>query len=223
MSALAHATGLEIDAYRREHVEGRILRALERERVPTVAALASRLREDAQARRRFRRAVAMPVTALFRDPAQFALLEDEILPALLQGGGRLSVWSAGCADGPELASVALLLQRLGALDRALLLGTDLLRENIDAARAADHVPGARLRWQQRDLLRDGPPAGRWKLVLCRNVCIYLTRDAKTAVHRQLTDALAPGGVLLLGRSERLSDPRALGVVPVAPHAYRKLA
>ena len=63
--------------------------------------------------------------------------------------------------------------------------------------------------------------GRFDLVLCRNVLIYLDSSARAAVHRKLAGALRRGGVLLLGRSEWLLDPAPLGLVPVAPHAYRK--
>jgi len=69
---------------------------------------------------------------------------------------------------------------------------------------------------------DPPPPGRWGLILCRNLAIYLRSEAKTRLHRQLAGVLAPHGVLLLGRSERLSDPAALGLEPVAPHAYRRV-
>ena len=42
------------------------------------------------------------------------------------------------------------------------------------------------------------------------------------LHQRLAGALATGGVLLLGRSERLSHHVRLGLEPVAPHAYRRV-
>jgi chemotaxis protein methyltransferase CheR len=60
------------------------------------------------------------------------------------------------------------------------------------------------------------------VILCRNVAIYLRREAKLLLHRRLADALAPGGVLLLGRAERVADPGALGLEAFGPHAYRRL-
>jgi chemotaxis protein methyltransferase CheR len=165
---------------------------------------------------------------MFRDPAQFELLEDELLPLLLADGRELTVWSAGCADGSELASLALLLDRLGALERAFLLGSDVLVENlVSATRLSrdDSLPAhvrMRLRWEQRDVVRDGAPEGPWRLVVCRNLAIYLNPEAKTALHATLAAALASDGVLLLGRSERLSSPQALGLERVGAHAYRKV-
>ena len=230
LPVLSRAAGLELGAYREEHVAERVRRALERERVDGLQGLIGLLVADRDARSRFRCSVAVSVSGLFRDPAQFELLEQELLPALLADGRRLRVWSAGCADGSELYSVAMLLERLGALDSAFLLGSDLLEENLAAAAAGVYGEvtvseqlRARLRWDRRDLVREGVPAGTWKLVLCRNLAIYLTAPAKRSLHEVLADSLAPGGMLMLGRSERLAEPRKLGLEHIAPHVYRRPA
>jgi len=229
LPALSRELGIELGAYREEHVSERIRRTLEREKLESGAELVRLVRVDPEARGRLRRSVAVSVSGLFRDPAQFDLLERELLPVLLASGVRPRVWSAGCADGSELYSVAILLERLGALERASLLGSDLLEENLAAARkgvyagvtVSEHLR-ARVRWERRDLVRHGAPPGRWDLVLCRNVAIYLGAPAKRKLHELLAGSLAPGGVLLLGRSERLGDPTKLELERVAPHAYRRL-
>jgi chemotaxis protein methyltransferase CheR len=125
--------------------------------------------------------------------------------------------------------VALLLERQGLLERSFLLGTDLLAENLVEARRGIYegaaMPvhiGARLRWEQRDLLGPEVRTGAFRLVVCRNVAIYLTPPAKNELHRRLVRALSLGGYLLLGRSERLIASRSLGLMQVAPHAYRRV-
>jgi chemotaxis protein methyltransferase CheR len=80
-----------------------------------------------------------------------------------------------------------------------------------------------MRWEQRDLLHTATPPGKWSLVLCRNLAIYLQAEAKRLLQARLADALAPGGVLLLGRSERIFAPDEMGLEPVAAHAYRRVA
>ena len=228
--ALAEASGLDLRAYREDHVRERVRRALLREEAATVEELADLLRAHRSARERFRRSVAVSVSGLFRDPAQFELLERQVVPALVAHRGPIRVWSAGCADGSELYSVALVLEQLGVLGRAHLLGSDLLEENLALARrgvygdtAMPATARARVRWEQRDLTRDGAPPGRWRLVLCRNLAIYLSRSAKRALHETLAEALAPGGVLMVGRSERIADPGGLGLSRIAPHTYRRAA
>jgi chemotaxis protein methyltransferase CheR len=224
-SELEHVSGLPLGNFRREHVAQQVQRAVTREQVDGEAGLARLLRRDGVARGRFRRSVAISHGGMFRDPGQFALLEEVLLPRLLAGGKRLSVWSAGCADGAELHTLALLLARLGVLERSVLLGSDLLEENLAVARSADYPEPvrARLRWERRDLAADGPPPGRWRLIVCRNVAIYLSPEARTRLYSTLVSALGSGGILLLGRSERLLDPGAIGLRPAAPHAYERIA
>ena len=56
-------------------------------------------------------------TYFYREPAVFAALENELLPALIAarraaGQRQLRIWSAGCCSGEEPYSVAVLLSRL---------------------------------------------------------------------------------------------------------------
>jgi len=227
ISVLSSASGLPLDAFRPPHVDERVRRALRAEGEPDAAALALRLRQDDAVRARFRASVAVSHSGLFRDAHQFTAIEERVVPNLLEHTERLRVWSAGCANGLELWSLAIVLRRLGVLERATLLGSDLLEENLAVARAGvypDLEVGpelrARARWEVRDLTGDSPP-GRFDLVLCRNVVIYLAPPAKARVHAMLAGALAPGGVLVLGRSERLSDSRALGLRRREPHIYER--
>ena len=224
-SELEYVSGLPLESFRREHIAQQVERACRREQVAGEDGLARVLRRDDEARRRFRRSVAISHGAMFRDPEQFTLVEEVLLPRLLAGGKRLSVWSAGCADGAELHTLGLVLARMGVLERALLLGSDLLDENLAIARAGDYPQElrARMRWERRDLSADGPPPGRWRLILCRNVAIYLSPPARRRVYGTLVSALSARGVLLLGRSERLIDPGSLGLRSVGPHAYERVA
>jgi chemotaxis protein methyltransferase CheR len=223
LSALARASALPLTSFRSEHVAQQVERACRREQVDGPEGLARALGRDGEARRRFRRSVAISHSALFRDPEQFELLEEVLVPRLLSRSSRLSIWSAGCSDGAELHTLGLVLQRMGVLERSLLLGSDLLEENLALARAGDYPPEirTRMRWERRDLAADGPPPGRWRLVVCRNVAIYLEPEARRRLHTTLASALAMHGILLLGRSERLIDPGSLGLRPAGPHAYER--
>lgn len=228
VDALGHACGLRLADYRAAHVERCVERAVAREPVADRTQLTALVARDDGARDRFRRWVAVSVSGMFRDKHQFDLLETELLPPLLHRVPNPRIWSAGSADGRELYSIGLLLQRAGRLEGARLLGSDLLAENVAAARAADYrnfTPSDALRravhWEQRDLLTDPAPPGAFDLILCRNVAIYLEPEARDQLHASLATALAPEGVLLLGRSERVVDPGGLGLKPAGRNAYRR--
>jgi chemotaxis protein methyltransferase CheR len=219
LDALSRAAGLRLESFRASHVNTRVTRALEREEISRPDDLALRLREDARLRRRFRRSIAVSVSGVNRDPHQFDLLEQTLLPPLLAGSGGLTVWSAGSSDGTELYSIALLLERLGALDRSTFLGSDLLEENVALAVASGF--GKQLRFEQRDIVVEGAP-GTFTLVVCRNVAIYLAATARNTLYDVVAGALRRGGILLLGRSEHLLRPERFGLAPAGPNAYRRM-
>jgi chemotaxis protein methyltransferase CheR len=131
-----------------------------------------------------------------------------------------------------------------------IAGTDLDRRMVERARSgrfsaedARTAPPAALKrwfepldgggWQAReelrriarfevgDLLRMPIPARRYDLILCRNTVIYFTEEVRDALHRRLVEALAAGGYLVVGTSERVADPRALGLTSPAHFIYRK--
>ncbi|WP_423603823.1 CheR family methyltransferase [Sphingomonas sp. MS122] len=59
----------------------------------------------------------------------------------------------------------------------------------------------RIVFRQQNLAKDPPPAGKFDLVLCRNVLLYFAADVRTRVFRTLRDATRDGGLLVLGAGE----------------------
>ena len=72
-----------------------------------------------------------------------------------------------------------------------------------------------------DLLRLRPPLRAYDLVLCRNTVIYFNEDVRDALHERLASALRPGGVLVVGATERVTAPEAIGLQAMAPFIYIK--
>lgn len=230
LEVLSAASDLDLAIFRPAHLEARVEKALERYAPHGVDALHAALHGNSVLREEFRRSIAISVTGFFRDADQFGLLEPQL--ERLREVKKPRIWSAGCSDGSELWTAAVLLHRLGVLSRSQLLGSDLLLENVQRARKGlDHgvldghvLPDyARPFFEVRDLVRDPTPPGLWDVVICRNVAIYFAPEVRELVHGKLVDALAPGGLLLLGRSERLRDATAMGVERVGPHLYRRPA
>ena len=228
LRVLSRASDLDLQTFRPAHVEARVQRALTRAGANDLAALGAAIRRDEHVRTEFRRSVAISVTGFFRDAEQFDHLERHM--EWLRQTPRPRIWSAGCSNGAELWTAAVLLDRLGAAPRAELLGSDLLTENVERARNGldDGVLGGHSlpdgvypQFEVRDLVKEPAAAGPWHAILCRNVAIYLDPGAQIELHAKLAAELAPNGLLLLGRSERVLNPATLGLEWVAPHLYRR--
>jgi len=63
-----------------------------------------------------------------------------------------------------------------------------------------------VRVTKHDLTSQPAPAPPYDLVVCRNVVIYFDRAMQERLFTLFADALAPGGVLLLGKVETLFGP-----------------
>ena len=227
--SLADACGLPLAVYRREHVQGCVVRMLRREQLADIPALVAALESDAALRARLRRSIAVAGSGLFRDPNQLRTLDEQVLPSIIYGAKRIRIWSAGCGAGEEAYTLATMLEWHGALARSEIVGTDILGELLTEAEAGV-VGGARIpaglrgrvHWDERDLTAQGSP-GEFDLILCRDLLTYLTPASAAAVERTLHGALAPGGVIVVGRNEKLEQTDLLGLAPIAESAYRRLA
>ena len=83
----------------------------------------------------------------FRDSAQLDLLTSEILPARVATYGPsrpLRIWSAGCASGEEPHTLAIMLREQRWPHPARIIGTDIARPRLAAARRGRYT-----RWALR--------------------------------------------------------------------------
>lgn len=77
--------------------------------------------------------LTISVTTLFRDPPVFRALREVTVP-MLQTHPFINVWSAGCATGEEVYSLAILLREEGLLQRARIFATDINGDSLQSAR-----------------------------------------------------------------------------------------
>jgi chemotaxis protein methyltransferase CheR len=72
-----------------------------------------------------------------------------------------------------------------------------------------------------DLLKLRPPASSYELIMCRNTVIYFADQIRDELHARFAQALRPGGLLVIGGTERISEAGALGLTAIRPFIYRK--
>lgn len=244
-SELLRLGGLSSDAYRSSALQRRLPACLRFLRVGDAEAARRRLGEVPELVPQLLDIVLLGVTDFFRDRPVFDYLARAILPGCRGKREPLRVWSAACSDGPELYSVAILLEEAGFLHGATLFGTDVRLPAIRRARqgvfsseviaraglaqsrafvphrlgwqVAEHLRGA-ITWEQHDLL-SGAASGPWDFVFWRNMAIYLEPVAAGRVWESILAELAVGGYLITGRADH--PPRTPQLEKVAPSIYRK--
>ena len=59
------------------------------------------------------------------------------------------------------------------------------------------------------------------LIVCRNVIIYFTTEAKTELYKHFQAALRPGGILFLGGTEVIHKPNEIGFQSHGISFYKK--
>lgn len=119
-------------------MERRLSYFLLRHRLADLRELARRLGEDEdhELLSAFRDFLTINVSEFFRNPERFKELQTRILPSLLEERPSLRIWSAGCANGAEIYSLALLLEELSPGRNHVLLATDIDPESLRKAREA---------------------------------------------------------------------------------------
>jgi chemotaxis protein methyltransferase CheR len=235
--------------YKRGQMERRVRTWAQRRGTPDLLAYGRRLKAEPEELDAFLDRVTINVSHLWRHEAQWTALAQTILPELA-ARGRVRAWSAGSSYGAEAYTLAAVAQESIPGVRVEIHGTDLDKRMVARARAgtfsAEDARTAPVRtltrwfdrtedggWQAKpalramtrfevgDLLRMAVPAGRYDLVICRNTVIYFTEEVRDALHARLVSALAPGGYLIVGTSERVADPRGLGLTSPFHFVYRK--
>ena len=243
---LFERAGLDARAYRPETLRRRLPACLRALRAASVADARLALQHKPAAVADAINTMVIGVTSFFRDASVFDHLAYTVLPALPRMRANPRIWSAGCSDGQELYSVAMLLAEMNLLDGSHLLGTDCRPQALACARTGRYplrmlrdVPEswqeryfdcdsafarvrpelrAAVQWRTGDVARLCEP-GTWDLILCRNLTMYLRPHVADRIWSALEEALRPGGFLVLGKAERPVGAQRLGLV--TPCIYRR--
>src|SRR3954470_18501240 len=242
--------GVDLSQYKRGQMERRVRTWAQRRGTPDLTEYGQRLRREPEELDAFLDRVTINVSHLWRHEEQWDALQ-KVLPELAkERRGRIRCWSAGCSYGAEAYTLAAVCREAVPTARVEIQGTDLDRRMVARAREGVFrtedgrtAPQALLRkhfepiadggWQASaelrrmvrfdtgDLLRMPIPADRYDVILCRNTVIYFTEEVRDALHERLVRALAPGGYLVVGTSERVANSRELGLTSPFHFIYRK--
>lgn len=241
--------GIDLSYYKERQMLRRLTGYLRRVGVDNFQQLADLIDRDDQALDALKNFLTINVTEFFRNPERFDDLKLRVLPQLIDEFGTLSIWSAGCSFGAEPYSISILLEELDPKGRHQVLATDIDRQALQQASEGVYGPEtlrgvspsrrryftqtsdgkwriddaikARVRLRRHDLLTDPYPTGV-HLIVCRNVVIYFTDDAKEKIFRGFSRSLVPGGYLLIGSTESIFSPGNYGLRQAGPFIYQRV-
>ena len=245
---LRQICGIDLTQYKRPQMERRLRSYWHRLGVAKLTDALPMLRKDPVQLDDLLDRVTINVSQLWRHPDQWTHLERGLL-AELAAGGRVRAWSAGCSYGAEAYTLAAVCAR--AIPRATvrIQGTDIDRRMVARAKRGEFSEsdarlapaGAMERWFERtpdgwrakqvlrsmtsfevgDLLKLQPSPSSYELVMCRNTVIYFADEIRDELHARFAPALRPGGIRVIGGTERVTDAASLGIAPIHPFIYRK--
>jgi chemotaxis protein methyltransferase CheR len=132
LDGILHRYGYDFRNYAAASLRRRIRAIVEREELPSISALQSRLLREPGCMARFITWLSVPVTAMFRDPSFYRALRSEVVP-LLRTYPFVRIWHAGCSTGEEVYSLAILLMEEELYERCRIYATDLSDATLQAA------------------------------------------------------------------------------------------
>jgi chemotaxis protein methyltransferase CheR len=177
--------------------------------------------------------ITINVTEFFRNAQRWSVLENKILPRLLAEKKPLKIWSAASSTGEEPYTLAMILSKYLPISQFSILATDIdnkaiqrAKEGIYQERSITEIPELmKEKYFQQDgpLYRLSPEIKRlvtfrqhnlladsfdkhFDLIICRNVLIYFTEEAKSLLYRKFSQSLRQGGSLFVGSTEQIFTP-----------------
>lgn len=242
-------TKIDLSSYKEKQMRRRIESLVTKHHCDTYATYTSLLKSDAGVFDEFINYLTINVSEFYRNTEQWDLLVNEFIPELIKTNGtKLKIWSAACSTGDEPYSLVMALSKHIDLKDIKIYATDIDKQvlakaktGIYSEKSIENVPDAYkkkffrsigqsyqikdevkqcVEFHEHNLLKDAYPTN-CNLIVCRNVLIYFTEEAKHEVYRKFNDSLNDAGILFIGSTEQVMDYKELGYKRRTSFFYQK--
>lgn len=249
VASVKKATSIDLGQYKENQMRRRLTTLRLKHGYTTFASYFAALMKDAKLMDEFLDRMTINVSEFWRNPNRWQVLQEKFLTEMVKSGARLNMWSAACSTGEEPYTLAMILDAMGALDRVRILATDIdehalakAKEGLYHERSIKDVPNSYLKtyfqqengmyrvsgkikqaveFRKHNLLLD-PFMDKYDLIICRNVMIYFTEEAKAGLYRKFADALKPEGIFFVGSTEQIFNPQQYGLESAETFFYRRM-
>jgi chemotaxis protein methyltransferase CheR len=226
-------TGIDLSLYKEAQMKRRLTSLYEKKGFHSFHEFFLAMNKDRQLLNEFLDRMTINVSEFYRNRKRWEVLEKKILPKLLNRNSRLKIWSAACSTGEEPYTIAMILSNFLPFSQIRIVATDIDENAIARAktgiypeRSLNEVPPEMkekyftcsqdvyyisdcikntVTFKKHNLLQD-PFGGPYDLIVCRNVLIYFTEEAKNELYKKFSAALNPGGILFVGSTEQIFNP-----------------
>ncbi|AUS86073.1 protein-glutamate O-methyltransferase CheR [Lysinibacillus capsici] len=233
IEGIKRKTGIDLALYKEAQMKRRLTSLYEKKGYRNFVDFLKALEQDRDLMNEFLDRMTINVSEFYRNGKRWEVLQKKIFPKLLQTNKRLKIWSAACSTGEEPYSLVMVLSQLVPLSQIQIIATDLDENVIQKAklgvypeRSLAEVPsdikakyfeqeGSFYRvkdeikrcvtFKKHNLLNDSYD-GNYDLIVCRNVMIYFTEEAKDQIYNNFSKALRKDGVLFVGSTEQIFNP-----------------
>ena len=243
-------TTIDLNAYKEKQMKRRIDTLIAKHSINGYDKYIQALKVDNKLFEEFVNYITINVSEFYRNVDQWKYLDKEVIPELISKFGKnLKIWSAACSTGDEPYSLVMALSNHLPLTQIKIIATDLDKQVIAKAKVglyneksiagvpeelkkkfftkvgpsykiADSIKD-RVEFREHNLLKDTYPTD-CHLIVCRNVLIYFTEEAKDEVFVKFQKNLKPGGILFIGSTEQIMKYKEMGYNRKSSFFYEKV-
>lgn len=249
IQSLKSKTGMDLALYKESQMRRRLNSLREKRGFRSFLDFFQAMIKDADLYNEFLDQMTINVSEFYRNPNRWEVLEKRVFPELMAKNGRIKCWSAACSTGEEPYSLVTALTSFLSLREIQVLATDIDQNAINKAKlgkypmnAVKDVPKRILnkyftlsglhyvisdeikrcvQFKRHNLLAD-PFEPNFDLIICRNVLIYFTDEAKESLFEKFSKSLKKGGYFFIGGTEQIFHPQKYQLEPVDTFFYRKM-
>lgn len=242
-------TGIDLSCYKEKQMKRRIDTLIGKHKIEGYDRYVAGLKSETSLFDEFVNYITINVSEFYRNPEQWKLMDEQVIPELISKFGKnLKIWSAACSTGDEPYSLVMALSKHMPLSNIKIHATDLDKQVIAKAKVglyseksiaavpedlkkkyftkvgpsykiADEVK-SRVEFKEHNLLKDNY-ATDCHMIVCRNVLIYFTEEAKDEVFHKFYKSLISKGVLFIGSTEQIINYKDIGYERKSSFFYQK--